>query len=165
MAVCPRRTGIASVAILSGISFALGLAHVIAPNWARDAGLDVWNIGVATAEYRRQEICAEQLDATQDQLARQMEASDQVVAVLIAGEITLSDAVTELSKINRDRPGFCELLTVIYPEATTFQARVARYAQGKVRTRLESDPSRLAEVAARLESEYLAMALPGTPAR
>ena len=53
MTVLRRRPGIASVAALAGITAALSIAHLVAPEWSRAVGLDVWNLSAAQAEWER----------------------------------------------------------------------------------------------------------------
>ena len=75
------------------------------------------------------------------------------MAALIEGRMTLAYAVDQLVEINRDRPGFAEALICIHQNAHTHRDRVEQYVLGNLRATLDDDPTRLAEVLKRLESE------------
>ena len=154
MAPFSRRAGTASVAILAGIVLGLGLTHATFPDTVRAVGLDIWNFRAVVADYQASAARGDRLAAVHELLLQQIEASDRVAELLIAGELTLPDAVTELEGINRDRPDFGEILRSSFPDPPTYRARLARYAARKVHTALADDPSRLAAVSARLEAEY-----------
>ena len=47
-----RRTGTTSAAVLSGLVAMFGLMHAAAPEWAHQAGLDVWNFAEAQERLR-----------------------------------------------------------------------------------------------------------------
>ena len=150
----PRRTGVASVATLAAFTMAFGLVHAIAPQWSHAAGLDVWNFASEADECQSERVRHEQLVELQEIMSRQAAASGPVVAHLVDGRITLAEATDEMEAITRDRPGFTDLMKFVYPSGPTHRARIARYTIGKVRTLLVNNPSRLAEVSSRLETEY-----------
>lgn len=150
----PRRAGTASVATLAGITLGIGVSSAVSPNTVRTVGLDIWNFRVVAAEYRAQAARGNRLAAVHAVLLQQIEASDRVAELLIAGELTLPDAAAELDEINRDRTDLGEVLHYSFPDAPTHRARLARYALRKVHTSLADDPSRLAAVSVRLEAEY-----------
>jgi hypothetical protein len=154
MTALPRRTGFASIAALAGLAVTLGLVHAAAPEWARAAGLDVWNLRSEQVAFRQATGEREELELTHDQMLRQIEASEAVAARLIAGRLALPAAADELGQINRARPSFAAGLALTFPDAPTPRHHLARYAIGKVRYRLAGDPSHLAEVTARLEAQY-----------
>lgn len=158
MAVLPRRTGIASVATLSGITLSLGLTHLLAPGWCRAVGLDVWNFAAAEAEYRRHAGRGEELDDFQRRLRVQIEVSESLAADLAAGRRSLAEAADEMARVNTGRPGFEDGMESAYPDIPVLRHRVARYAIDKGRRRLgAADPSAWAAAQARLEAEYRAL--------
>lgn len=154
MIVLPRRTGIASIAILVGIVSAVGIAHAIAPEWSRAAGLDVWKLTDVEADYQESVSRGEELEAIQYRLNQQITASENVVTLLIESRLPLSAASDELCQINSDRNGLVDSLIWTYPETRTVQQRFAQYAMAKARRRLADDPARLNAVMTRLEAEY-----------
>jgi hypothetical protein len=149
-----RRPGIVSVAALGGITLAIGVAHAVAPEWSRRTGLDVWSYPELSTREREVEDRRKELQGVHDQLRRQVEAADHVVSLLIDGELSLGDATDEILRINQGRNGFIDGLRSTYPEAHTDRQLTARYAIRKAAEQLEGDPSRQAEVLARLEAEY-----------
>jgi hypothetical protein len=132
-------------------------AHVD-PSWARTAGVDVWNISTANADGREAVARWEELQEIRSELALLAEANRGVFARLIEGRESLAEAAEQLERTNRRRPGWPEQLRAEYPEATTDRDAHAQWAIGWVRNTLDDDPSRQAEVCARLEGEYQAMA-------
>ena len=151
-----RRTGAVSAASLSVMALSLGLAHVIAPEWVKRVGLDVWNYPGLRDQWRATEVEAAQAQAKQDQMHRRMELGSHVSARLATGSITLAEAVDELEPVMRDAPGF-ESTYLYHYQVPTLRQGVARYAIGKVRDQLADDPARWATVSARLETEYAAL--------
>lgn len=159
MTVIHRRPGIASATTLTGITLAVALVHAIAPEWSRAAGLDVWNLPELRQSDADTSAQWEELRDAHDRLNRQVEASDHLVIRLIEGEMSLRVAVAELARINAGRTGFVTSLGCQHPEARTDETRLARYALHKAERFLERDPSRQAEVLARLEAEYAGLAV------
>lgn len=156
MTALHRRPGIASAATLGGIVLTLGLAHAVAPEWSRAAGLDVWNTGAARAELAGELARGTDLDARNDLVLGQIGASHGVARRLGAGRLTLAAAVDELAVLNADRPGWEDGLLYAYRDAPTMRHRVARYALAKLE---RVDAAAWSAEAARLEAEY--RALPG----
>lgn len=151
-----RRTGIASVASLAGLTLTVGLVHAVAPDWSRRMGFDVWNIADAETDAREAAEVGRDLHAYGDRTCRQIEASDHVAHALATGRVTLAVAVQELTLINDSRPTWLAALRCSSPEGTGDPELVARYAMGKVWRSLADDPSR-AEVMAKLNREFVAL--------
>jgi hypothetical protein len=141
---------------LAAIAAALLTAHAD-PSWARDAGLDVWNVSAASADRRAAQDRWEELQDIRAELALRSAANRGVFARLADDEVSLADAAEQLDRTNRDRPGWVERLRAEYPGAATDRGAHARWAIEWVRNSLEDDPSRQADVCARLERAYRAM--------
>lgn len=154
MTVFRRRPGIASVAVLAGISAALLTAHAVAPEWSRDAGLDVWNAPRLEAEHRESKDRRAELEVVHEQLRQRVAIADSLCARLIGGRVRLADAADEVVRLNRDRDGFYCVLRLEHPFATTERELAARYLLAKVTDRLADDPSLRTEATRRLEAEY-----------
>jgi hypothetical protein len=144
----PARPGRVAAALL-------GVALAGAPWVLPSAGRTPWDF--PAAEYRRVEAEREDLDALCEYRHRQTAASEQVVGRL-AGGLSLAAAVAELEQINRDRAPFAVGLAARYPDAPSHRLRLARWAAGHAARGLNEDPTRCAELEARLEAEYRAMA-------
>lgn len=155
MTVLLSRTATASLATLSGLAVAVGLAHAVAPGWTRAIGLDVWNAPAADAEYRRTLAAGEQLDDTRRRLRAQVAVTDGLAADLATGRLSVAEAADEVARVNAGRWGFEVTLAAFYPAVPTFRERVARYAIDRGLRRLaETDPSDARRARDRLEAEY-----------
>ena len=155
MAVFPRRTGIASAGTLATLALGAGLSHLLAPDWCRAAGLDVWNYQQVEAEYRRSTDRADELHHFDRRLKAQLAVSERLINDLAGGRLTVAEAADELAEVNHDRGGFEDGLRLAYPEVPGHRHRVARYAIDKARHRLPGDGR--AEALERLEAEYRAL--------
>ncbi|MFO0795895.1 MAG: hypothetical protein U0804_00305 [Gemmataceae bacterium] len=154
MTALHRRPGIASVATLAGIVLTLGVAHVVAPEWSRAAGLDVWNAGDARAELAATLARGDDLEVEHELVTTQIRGSLGVVTRLADGRLTLDRAVDELIVLNQGRTAWADGLEYAHPTAPTHRHRVARYAIEKLANEYLADPAAWAELSARLEAEY-----------
>lgn len=156
MTALHRRPGVATAGTLAGIVLTLGLAHAVAPEWSRAAGLDVWNAGSARADLAATLARGDDLEALNQHIHEQIRGSLGVVQRLGAGRLTLAAAADELAALNADRPAWEDSLAYAYRDAPTPRHRIARYAMAKL---ARIDPAAWAAATARLEAEY--RALPG----
>jgi hypothetical protein len=157
MIVLRHRPGIASVAVLAGITAALGLAHAVAPEWSHAAGLDVWNVSEAEADHRAEVDRHAALDDRHADLRVKVGLARCLTEQLIDGRVSLADAAAEVLRANRSRPEFLFVLRQEYPDAATDRELAARYLLAKVADYFHDEPSRRAEATGRLEVEYQAM--------
>jgi hypothetical protein len=148
MTVPPRRAGTVSVAVPFAVLLLIALAYGLDLSYVRSDG----DLGEAAAARH------EELNAFHARLFQQMAASDGVAARLVDGQIGMADAIDELAEINGAREGFRDHLHSAFPSARTYQEQLARYALNKARRRLDDDPTRQAEVVARLEAECACLA-------
>ena len=160
MSALPRRTGAASLAAIAAFTATFILVHSLAPHWARAAGLDFWKIDDAVAELKREDLREREIAATQERLSGQIAAGDSIVSALIEGRMTLAIAVGQIAEINRDRPGFLDVLAYVHPDARTPFERLEEYALAKVKIRLAADPTSLANLIERWELESCRAASP-----
>src|SRR5262245_27942575 len=122
MTVLRRRPGIASVAVLGGITAALLTAHAVAPEWSRAAGLDVWNISTVEDEFRATQDRRDELEAEHARLLRRVALADRLGTELIDGQIRLADAADEVDRVlGPDREQFYFVLRRDHSSATTEQ--------------------------------------------
>ena len=87
-----RHTGIVSLAVVCFMAVVCVLACVVAPTWAKSAGLDVWNLPSLDESVKDAEAKSTVLQDTQDQMTQEREFSDHLVARLIDGTMTLAQA-------------------------------------------------------------------------
>lgn len=146
-----RRTGATSIGTLAAFAAAFLSVHLLAPQWARSAGLDVWELSDAAEWQKREQDRARDIDADLDRLADQIAAADAIATALIEGRMELDDAVDRVVEINRERPGFEVVLLSHYSGERTHRERVEQYLLAKVSSQLASNPSHRAEVLERIE--------------
>lgn len=152
-----RRTGIASVAALAALTLTVGGVHAVAPDLARELGLDVWTAPSAEAAARQAAERGRLLRDHADRVTRQIADGDSVGVALAAGRMTLADAVVVLAEVNATRVGFLDTLRRVHPDAESDRELVARYAMGKAWVQLEEEPATRAEVVRRLAPEFAAL--------
>lgn len=152
-----RRPGAASATVLIALSASLVAAHLIAPDWSRRAGLDVWNLAALEHEYRDAAEERADLAAQADQDAARRTAGNQIAAQLIDGTTTLPVAADDLREVFRGDSGRRMLLGLAYPAAPSDRHLFARHGIDRVAMLLAEDPARRAAVVVRLEAEYRAM--------
>lgn len=147
-----RRTGTVSVATLSALLLTFICADLTDPQWAKEFGLDVWNIRAIQKEAQEHNEQAALVEAQRIRIIREAEASGRVAEQLMDGKITLVAAIDELEPTLRQRVGFeCAWPSDPPP---TFRHAVARYAITRVEVELIRNPDRQAAVVARLQGEY-----------
>ncbi len=153
MSALPRRTGVTSIATLAAFATAFILVNLLAPHWTQAVGLDFWELEENLSNLKRETNRARDIARIQDRLSEQISTAESIVTALIEGRMTLPEAVDQLVEVNRDRPGFVEALICFHPNGHTHRDRVQQYVLGNLRSTLETDPTRLAEVLKRLEPE------------
>jgi hypothetical protein len=151
-----RRAGVVSVIVLTGLALIAGLANAVAPRWAKQVGLDIWNLPDLRAASLETESRRVELQEQAEQINHEIEAAEHVATRLIDATMTLSQAIDDLEPSLRNRAGF-EIMRQQHNPVPTFRQAVARYAIFKVERRLQHDPSRWMPVSARLEAEYAAI--------
>jgi hypothetical protein len=160
-----RRPGVASAAVLLGLTACLAAAHAVSPDWSRRVGLDVWNM--PALEEGRAAVAAERadLEAKAERDARRRDVANHIATRLIAGEITLPRAADEVQALFADDSGFALSLSASCPDVPTARLQFARHMIERASRQFGDDPARDAAVLARLEAEYAAMAAaPASPA-
>jgi hypothetical protein len=148
-----RRPGAASVTVLIGLCLSFAAAHAAAPEWSRRAGLDVWNLPAARAQFR--ESCQErdEMEARAEQMALRREVANHVAARLIDG-LPLATATDELMELLQHDQAFMSAFELIYSEAPSLRHRFALHAIERASRLLQDDPLRRMAVEARLRAEY-----------
>jgi hypothetical protein len=149
-----RRPGASSVTVLFVLGACFVLAHLLAPDWCRRAGLDVWNLPSARVALHAAADERAEVAANAERCARRREAANQVAAKLAVGTVTLSVATDEVMEVFRDDSGMPLVLGTVYPDAPTMRHRFARNVIDRVKRVLSDEPDRCAVVLARLENEY-----------
>jgi hypothetical protein len=149
-----------SAVVLVGLGAGLVACHVIAPEWSRHMGLDVWNLSAAEQSYRSAVETDEHLGAAIEHEAARRAAARTVVVRLINGTAILAEAADELAEIAGPDPGRRLILELRYPSVADERHRFALHAIDRVKWHLGAAPE-TEPVLRRLEAEY--RALPGPP--
>jgi len=135
---------------------AVGLAVWAAdPAWAREAGLDVWNVGRLEDELREHGEESARLEAAQMSQERRFELNDLLVREVYEGRRPLDRAAAELMRVNRESPGFVTVVDRYY-KGPTMIAKVADNLMHRIERDDRYPKGRKAEVMARLRAEYAA---------
>jgi hypothetical protein len=152
-----RRPGASSAAVLLGLGTSLVAAYLIAPEWSRSAGLDVWNLPSANAQLRTAAEQEQEVLAFGERCARRREAATQIAARLASGAITLAVATDEIMEVFHEAPEVALVLETSYRTVPTERQRFALHAIDRVKRHLANEPDRCAVVVANLEKEYRAL--------
>jgi hypothetical protein len=158
-----RRPGAASAAVLIGLSASLVVAHLIAPEWSRRTGLDVWNLTALEEQYRVAVEQRQDVVAHAEQAATRRATANQIAAKLIAGTTPLPVAADELAEVFHEDEGMRSVLRTMYQHSPTTRHMFARHAIDRVKGLLVDEPAHRKAVVARLEVEYQDMG--SSPAR
>lgn len=145
-----RRTGATSLTTLAACVAAFIAIHALAPQWAHSAGLDFWEASDDTAVLQREAQRRQDIEDQKDRLAQQIAVADSIATATIDNGMSFDAAVDQIIEVNRDRAGLLQSLRSQYIEATTERQLWEHYLLGKVKGRLEWDPSLQADVLARL---------------
>ena len=147
-----RHIGIVSLAVVSFMSVVFVLVSVISPNWIQCVGLDVWNLPTLHESLNLANAEAVALEQKSDQLYREREFCDYLVARLIDGTMTLEQATDVFAPIMQDRTGFAVTCETEFRVATHRQG-VARCLIKHVQAATRND-SRWVSISARLEADF-----------
>lgn len=151
-----RRPGTTSATVLIGLTVTFVVAHAVAPEWSRQAGLDVWNMPAVQADYRSAVEHEREITSGGDSAASRRRAANQVAAQLLVGSITLERATDEACALFADDPGATGTLLITYYHVPTERLRFAKHMVERTSRLFETD-EQSATVLNRLESEYCAM--------
>src|SRR5262245_11999482 len=147
-----RRPGAASVSVLVGVTVSLAVAHLIAPEWSRPAGLDVWNLPELRQTQKQIDDERAELDGARARLQHRIEAADHIATRLLNGELTLATAADELALLHDD--GSQTSLETHHPDAPSKRHVFARHTIERVARLLQDEPARCKAIRERLEAEY-----------
>lgn len=154
MPTCPARPprGLTAAGMAAAV---FGLTTWAAdPTWAKDAGLDVWNVGRLEDQLRACRAEAARLETQEATLAYLIELNRLIVRDVADGR-PLAGAARQLWQANKDRPGFAFALAT-YFRGPTAEARAADHLVMRVGLDVPLPPAAKARVLVRLRAEYAA---------
>lgn len=152
-----RRPGAASAAVLVGLTVSLCAANLLAPEWARGAGLDVWNYPVLEARQRSLTEERAEMHARAESETRRRALADQLAGRLVTGDTPLAAVAAEVAELFAADTGWWTTLESLHPGLPDRRLLHARHAIDRAVRQLDRDPARQAAVRARLEGEYRAL--------
>jgi hypothetical protein len=145
--------------ILLGVAMTFAGASYAAPDWTRTTGLDFWNIGSEEESLRSALERSDEIASREHRETLRQEMAEQLAARLLAGE-PLAELTDELEAFTREvRQEWFQSVRLHTQAAELLSDRevVALYLISKVKLAVEADPTRLAEVSARLSGELQAL--------
>lgn len=148
-----RRPGAVSAAVLVGLVVSLVTAQMVAPEWSRRTGLDVWNLPALDEQLRRATEERDEVLAFEEQSIKRREAAHQITKKLIDG-LPLAVGADELMEVYQNDQGIMITLETLHPHVPTVRHRFAHFAIDRVKVKLNDDPKQSQVVIARLEAEY-----------
>lgn len=149
-----RRPGAASAAVLIGLTASLVAANLIAPEWARRTGLDVWNYAALEAERCSAAEVRAEMEAQAERDGRRRVRADQLALRLAARDATLAAVALEIMELFSDDTGWRRSLEVRNPDVRDPRLLYARHTIHRAVRQLDHDPARQDEVRTRLEADY-----------
>jgi hypothetical protein len=134
---------------------ALAAAALAPDGWARDAGLDFWNLPADRAALDAAAVTSEELEHRVGAAVASYEARHALVDDLIAGRACLADVAAEFAEMNGAIPGRPELVRGLYPSPSDDGCAALQVIHfvGVRAHRRQADAS---EALPRLEAEYRA---------
>jgi hypothetical protein len=147
-----RRVGVVSLATLSACFLAGIVAHTVAPEWTRTAGLDFWNLPAARREQQREDQRTREIEASAEDLCQRVAADNTVAQAVIDDRMEWTVAVDQILEINRNYVGFLISLETRFFPLKDPRELAARYLWEKIETKLARDASRRNEVMSRIRT-------------
>ncbi|HEY1191213.1 MAG TPA: hypothetical protein VGE74_26495 [Gemmata sp.] len=149
-----RRPGAASATVLIGLIACLIGANLLAPEWARRTGLDVWNYAALDAERQAATETRAEMDAKAERNCRRRARADQLAMRLVTRDTTLEGASLEIMEMFRDDPGSRCALEAHNPGVRDLRLLFARHTIQRATRLISHDPGRQNAVRERLEADY-----------
>jgi hypothetical protein len=134
---------------------ALGAVVLVAhPTLARSIGADVWNVPALKEQVRESTEEDDRLTDEDGDVRRRIAIKDAIIAELLAGRTTLSEATDRFAALNSGRPRYLTAIREGFPGATD-QEKFARNVISFALARVE--PHERANVSSRLETDLRQM--------
>jgi hypothetical protein len=124
-------------------------------DWARDAGLDVWNLGRLEDQLRACRAEGDRLDQKLEESAARAAANWELFRAVAAGRRSLAGAAADSLRLNAGSPGFEDTLDFLYPGLAR-EAQAARNLIRMISLWPELAEPERGRALARLRAEYAA---------
>jgi hypothetical protein len=140
-----RRRLLVAVLVVAGVGILA--AH---PTLAQSLGVDVWNVPSLQEELRAGEGVDRQLTDQSQEVRQRIAVKDAIVADLVAGRISLSEATERFAELNAAHPEYLDAIRAAFAGETD-QEKMARNVIAFAVLRTAPDERDL--LTARLEAE------------
>jgi hypothetical protein len=140
-----RRPGTVLLASLIAAPLAALAASVVAPEWVRRAGLDVWNLPAQEQKLRAAREQERDLRAKGGEVIRRMAVREALIAELIAGRADLARTVADFRVLDGGRTEHLMAVQLDHPGLSDPEAAarvVIRYALIRVPGRADREQLR-----------------------
>jgi len=122
------------------------------PTWAQSIGADVWNVPGLREEMRDTRSETDRLEAEDEQVRRRIAVKDAIADDLLAGRITLNEAVERFAEMLPTRSKHMAAIRDRYP-GTTDREKIAHHTIAY--TALHASPAERTAIAERLHAELV----------
>ena len=147
-----RRTGATSAATLFGIAATVICANLLAPDWTKAAGLDVWNVPSLRAQVESDTRQGAGISFEIEESRRRFILKEEIIDDLLSDRITLKDATAQFLTLNEHHSGAMMVIRAAYRGATDEES-TARNVIALAIPRLEGSFTEKAAILARLAFE------------
>jgi hypothetical protein len=148
-----RRAGASSAATLFALATAIVLAHVVAPDWTKAAGLDLWEVPALrnqTANYAKH--CSE-LNEEIEESRNRVAIKEHLIELLVSGEMSLKDVTDEFLELNRGHNNYMIMIRRTF-NGSTDREKIARNVLAFTSQRERGSLFQRMAVMARLMNEF-----------
>jgi len=147
-----RRTGATSAATLCGIGTVVICAHLLAPNWTKAAGLDVWNVPSLRSQAESDTREGLGLSFEIEESRRRFVLKEQIIDSLLSEEINLKEATAQFLVLNENHKGAMMVIRSTY-KGTTDEESTALNVVALAIPRMEGSLFEKAAIMSRLANE------------
>jgi hypothetical protein len=148
-----RRTGATSAATLFGIGTAVICTHLLAPNWTKAAGLDVWNVPSLRSQVESDTREGLGLSFEIEESRRRFVLKEQIIDSLLSEQISLKEATAQFLALNENHKPAMMVIRTTYKGATDEES-TARNVISLAIPRMEGSLIDKAAILARLANEF-----------
>jgi hypothetical protein len=155
-----RRFAIAPVVVLGLVGLCVG-ASLAAPEQARDAGLDFWNLGNEEVALKEATAAEKGLESDRERTMRRAAVGDQIATSLCEDRITFAEALESVAALVQACPDWFSQIRCLYtnsgslPPTATDRELMIQYLRTRLKSQLLTaqnlgNKTRAAFVAARI---------------
>lgn len=148
-----RRTGKTSAATLFGIGVTVICAHLLAPDWTKAAGLDVWNVPSLRSQVESDTREGLGISFEIEESRRRFVLKEHIIDRLLSERMTLKEATAQFLILNENHTSAMMVIRLTYRGATDEES-TARNVIALAIPRIEGTFVEKAAILARLKYEF-----------